>query len=68
MVSRLEENCRYTLHDNRFTMRPLNGVAEHRTLTTAKALRCVLTREFRLTLPNHPDLETVLQRLAESGD
>ena len=68
MVSRLEENCRYALHNNRFTMRPLTGVTEHRMLTTAKELRVVLTREFRLTLPDHPEIENVLQRLAESGD
>ena len=67
MVSRLEESCRYALHDNRFTVHPLNGITEQRVLTTTKALRGVLTREFRLTLPDHPDLESVLQRLTESG-
>ena len=68
MVSRLDESSRYTLYDNRFTIHPLNGATEHRLLTTAKELRLVLTREFRLTLPDHRNMENVLHRLAESRD
>lgn len=68
MVSRVEESARYTLLDNRFTVHPLNGATEHRTLTTAKELRLVLTHEFRLTLPDYQDMENVLHRLTKSGD
>ncbi len=66
MVSRLKKGCRYSLHDNRFAIHCLNGATEHRVLTTAEELRWVLDREFRLVLPDHPDIESVLHRFAGS--
>ena len=66
MVSRIDERCRYSLSGNRFSTHSLNGTTEHRVLTTAKELRLVLTRELRLRLPDHPDMEDVLHRFAGS--
>lgn len=65
MASRIGESCRYSLRDNRFSVHSLNGITEHRVLTTAEELRLVLTRELRLTLPDHPNMENVLRRFAE---
>lgn len=67
MVSRVGEGCRYNLRNNRFTVHPLNGAAEHRVLATTRELRLVLTRELQLTLPDHPDIENVLHCFTESG-
>ena len=68
MVSRLEEGGRYSLRDNCFTIHPTNGATEHRILTTAKEVCLILTREFRLMLPDHPDIENVLNRFVEPGN
>ncbi|MGB3299418.1 MAG: arylamine N-acetyltransferase [Phormidesmis sp.] len=71
IVSRVGESCRYALRDNRFTTHHLNscnGVTERRILTTAKALRRVLTDEFRLRLPDDPAIENLLHRFCTAGD
>jgi N-hydroxyarylamine O-acetyltransferase len=67
LAARPDTHCRYTLRDNQFKIYHLSGDIESHTLTTAKELGQVLTNEFRLTLPDHPDLENVLHKLVKSA-
>ncbi|MGJ3245189.1 MAG: arylamine N-acetyltransferase family protein [Elainellaceae cyanobacterium] len=67
LAARPDPHCRYTLRDNQFKIYHLNGKIESQTLTTVKELGKVLTNEFRLTLPDHPDLENVLHQLVKSA-
>ena len=68
LASRIEENCRYSLYDNRFTTHSLNGETERRVLTTARELYLVLTHEFRLTLPDQQAVENILNHLIKSAE
>lgn len=64
MVARPAPGRRYTLLNNEFTVHHLDGNTEQRVLASAAELRAVLEGEFQLTLPDAPELDAVLQRLA----
>jgi N-hydroxyarylamine O-acetyltransferase len=55
---------RYTLQNTNFVTRYQDGRTERRLLQTAVELRETLERTFALTLPNDPDLDATLARIA----
>jgi arylamine N-acetyltransferase len=55
--------CRYTLFDDSFAVRGVDGRAERRRLAGADDLGAVLSRHFALDLPR-ADLEALAARLA----
>jgi N-hydroxyarylamine O-acetyltransferase len=62
MVARTDAGGRYTLRDNVLTVRHADGHVEARTLDSPAALRAALETEFRLVLPDGPELDAVLAR------
>jgi N-hydroxyarylamine O-acetyltransferase len=64
LIARSDDNCRYSLFNNTFTMRRLDGGTERHTLTSAAEMRRTLEDEFLLTLPDTDDLDEVLHRFA----
>lgn len=55
---------RYGLRNNELAVHDLEGNTERSTLTTVAELRDVLTDVFLLELPDSPELDDVLERLA----
>lgn len=55
---------RYALYNNEFAMHDLNGKTERRLLATAAELREALEDAFHVTLPDAPELDAALERLA----
>lgn len=66
MVARADEGCRHTLRNNAYAMRPLTGQAERRTLESVEEMRSILQDVFRIVIPESPELEEVLKRIAGS--
>lgn len=64
MASRAPAGCRYALFNNNLAVHRLGGESERRTLASAADLREVLTDLLRIALPNTPDLEPLLERIA----
>lgn len=54
---------RLKLHNTAFTVQPLEGEAEKRTLSTMEELRAVLSGEFGLNLPSDDRLTAALAKL-----
>lgn len=67
LASRPLPDGRHTLRNNQYSIHPLNGPTEQRTLADPAELRRLLEGPFGLTLPVMPDLETVLERLTTLG-
>jgi N-hydroxyarylamine O-acetyltransferase len=65
IASRSTPGRRYALRNNELAVHSLNGSTERRVLDTAAELRETLESAFRLTLPDAPELDTVLARLTE---
>lgn len=63
MAARATPEGRYALLDNSLAFHRPNGT-EKRTLTTPAALRSCLEHEFGLQLPDSPELEAMLERVA----
>ena len=64
MAGRPDVDRRYALRNNELSIHRLNGTTDRRLLQTADELRQALVSDFRLTLPDSPDLDSALQRLA----
>lgn len=64
MVARPDKDRRYALRNNTFTVHHLDGRTERRVLTDADELRATLSSVFRVRLPNAPELDAALSRLA----
>jgi N-hydroxyarylamine O-acetyltransferase len=64
MAGRPTPDRRYALYNNELAVHHLNGSTERRTLTTAAELRETLAGTGRLTLPDAPELDASLARLA----
>ena len=62
IVTRPDRDRRFALHNNELAIHHLNGQSERRPLTTVIELRTALTENFKITLPDGPDLDTALQR------
>ncbi|MGH6929009.1 MAG: arylamine N-acetyltransferase family protein [Dongiaceae bacterium] len=63
MAARPAPGRRYTLRNNEFTVRDLDGNAERRTIASAAELRDVLAGPLGLTVPASPEVDAVLARL-----
>lgn len=55
---------RYALRNNEFAVHDLSGNSDRRVLTTAAQLRETLESAFQLRLPDAPELDAALERLA----
>ena len=64
MAGRADPDRRYALRNNELAVHFLNGGTERRVLTSAAELRKTLEDAFRLTLPDTPELDATLARLA----
>jgi N-hydroxyarylamine O-acetyltransferase len=64
MASRVAPGRRYALRNNELAVHDLDGGTERRVLTSAAGLRQVLEGPLRLTLPDAPELDAALARLA----
>jgi N-hydroxyarylamine O-acetyltransferase len=67
MVARTDASGRYALRDNVFTVRHADGRVDARTLASPAELRAVLETEFRLALPEGPELDALLARFTTPG-
>ena len=67
MVARTDASGRYALRDNVFTVRHADGRVDARTLASPAELRAVLEAEFRLALPDGPELDALLARFTTPG-
>lgn len=63
IVARAARDRRYALRNNELRVHHLNGRGERRVLTSAAEMREALARDFRLTLPDAPELDAALRRL-----
>jgi N-hydroxyarylamine O-acetyltransferase len=63
IAARTDGGRRYALRNNELAVHHANGETERRLLTSAAALRAVLEGEFRLALPDGPELDAALERL-----
>jgi N-hydroxyarylamine O-acetyltransferase len=68
MAARAGSGLRHALRDNRFTLHRLGAEPERRCLDSAAELRAVLEGAFALALPDAPEVEALLERLAQRRD
>ena len=64
IAARAAPDRRYALRNNELAVHHLNGNTERRVLATAAELRAALEGPFRLILPDAPELNAALGRLA----
>jgi N-hydroxyarylamine O-acetyltransferase len=64
IAARPAPDRRYALSDNKLAVHRLSGETERRTITSAAELRDVLVRDFLISLPDDPELEATLARIA----
>lgn len=64
MAARPAADRRYALRNNRLTVHHLDGRTEQRVLTSASELRTVFREIFLVDLPDAPELDAALARLA----
>ncbi len=62
-VALVREGARLKLHNDRFTLQPLEGEKEQREISSMESLRSVLTEQFGIVLPSDERLEPALARL-----
>ena len=62
MVARTDPEQRYGLRNNELSVHHVGGITERRTLSSVADFRTALETVFRLTLPDTPDLDPVLQQ------
>jgi len=63
MVARPAPGRRYTLLNNEFTVHHLKGGIERRLLASTAEIRALLEGEFKLNLPDTPELDSALRRM-----
>lgn len=63
IVARPDQGRRYTLYNNELTTHHMDGKSEQQPLRDAAELRATLEENFRVTLPEAPELDTALQQL-----
>jgi N-hydroxyarylamine O-acetyltransferase len=67
IAARPARDLRYALRDNVFSVHYVDGNTERRLLTSADELRTTLEGLFHVTLPELPEVDAALERLAASG-
>jgi N-hydroxyarylamine O-acetyltransferase len=63
VAARPDCECRYALRGRELAVYHVNGHTEHRVLTSTVELRAALEHEFRVRLPEGPELEAALERV-----
>jgi len=66
MAARPDAEGRFSLGGNKFTRFHRGVATEKRTIATGESLAALLTGHFRLTLPDHPGLGALLDRIASA--
>jgi N-hydroxyarylamine O-acetyltransferase len=64
MAARPDPDCRYALRNNEFKVHALNGTTERRIIMNPAELRKTLEEPFRVKVPNAPEVDALLERLA----
>jgi N-hydroxyarylamine O-acetyltransferase len=67
IAARVDGDRRHTLRDTTLTTRLADGASERRTLATAAELRGALAGVFRVALPDGPELDAALARVAAAS-
>lgn len=67
IAARPARDLRYALRDNVFSVHYVDGNTERRLLTSADELRTTLEGLFHVALPELPEIDAALERLAASG-
>jgi N-hydroxyarylamine O-acetyltransferase len=67
IAGRPARDLRYALRDNMFSVHYVDGNTERRLLTSADELRATLEGLFHLLLPESPEVDAALARLAASS-
>ena len=67
MVATLGENCRYALRDRQFTIDDLAGSKQTTLVNSVTELREILANRFNIRVPDHADLDHVLQHLIQAS-
>jgi N-hydroxyarylamine O-acetyltransferase len=62
-AGRSEPGRRYGLLDNQLSVHTIGGASERRALTSVAEMRAALAEQFRITLPDAPELDATLARL-----
>jgi N-hydroxyarylamine O-acetyltransferase len=66
MAARPHAGGRFSLGGNQLTRFDRGMATEKRTIESGDALAALLTRDFQLTLPDHPALGPLLERVASA--
>jgi len=66
MVARADDDCRYTLLNRSLAVHRADG-SERRELANAAAIRAALEGPFGIRLPDTPDLDQALARIADTA-
>lgn len=64
IAARADHGRRYALRGNQLAVHHLDAGTDHRTLTSAEELRSALEEAFHITLPDSPEVQAALQRVA----
>jgi N-hydroxyarylamine O-acetyltransferase len=65
MAARPDTGGRFSIGGNQFIRYRDGAATETRTIASPDVLATLLTTEFRLTLPNHPGIGSLLERIAD---
>ncbi len=68
IAARPDVGCRYALRNGELALHRLEGTTERRRLANGTEIRRALESEFRLTLPEEPKLDALLDGIAAAGD
>jgi N-hydroxyarylamine O-acetyltransferase len=63
IAARAAPGRRHALRNARYATHHRGGTTERRVITTVPEFRAILTADFRIPLPAHPDLDTRLEKL-----
>jgi N-hydroxyarylamine O-acetyltransferase len=63
IAARADRDRRYALRNNELAVHHMSGQTERRVLANAAGVRAALEDEFRLALPDGPELDAALERL-----
>ena len=67
VAARVDRDCRYALRNADFAIHFPNGRTERRVLAGAGEIKQVLTETFLINLPDWPEVDETLERLARSA-
>jgi N-hydroxyarylamine O-acetyltransferase len=68
MAGRPNLGGRYAIGGNQFTRYEAGTAVQQRAIRSAASLKLLLANEFKINLPQHPDLESLLERVANPAE